>query len=71
MALEKLRHDKMVTERAVRVALDMLSHDKSANFQYENAVIVSSRLINTALNSNILYSTVIQQYYTAMLHLLF
>ena len=58
MALEKLRHDKMGTERAVRVALDMLSHDKSAEFQYENTV----SQVTTNEHSNI-----IQQCYIAIL----
>ena len=62
MAPEKLRHDKMGTERALYM---LLSHDKSAEFQYENAV--SQVTINdyTAM----LYSNIIQQcYITAILY---
>ena len=47
MALEKLRHDTMVTEIAVRVALDMVSHDKSPEFQYQNAVQFQKYSIST------------------------
>ena len=66
MALEKLKCDKMVTERAVRVALDLLSHDKSAEFQYENAVC---QVMTNEYSIKQQY--IIQQYYTAMLCLLY